>query len=97
MNSFKKFVLAAVLAVVAMGGVAVIDSPVVGTQRTEAAPPSKPVAPWFAKVYYKGKAGYLGGYKTKADAIKYAQLWVKGVGAKNGASFRGEVIYNPKN
>lgn len=94
MNSFKKFVMVAVLAVAAVGGVAVIDSPVVGTQRAEAA---APIAPWFAKVYYKGKAGYLGGYKTKADAIKYAQMWVRGVGTKNGASFRGEVIYNAKN
>lgn len=36
MSGFKKFVLAAVLALGAMGSVAVIDSPVVGTSRADA-------------------------------------------------------------
>ena len=58
-------------------------------------PPAAPIAPWFAVVYYNGRKGTLGGYRTRPDAIKYAQMWVRGVG--RGASFRGEVLYNSRN
>lgn len=47
MKSFKSFVLAALVAVCGMGAVAVVDSPIAGTQKAEAAPGKYIV--WYQK------------------------------------------------